>query len=278
MIKIITDTGADLSLEMFADNDITFIPIPVQFGGVTYKDQVDIHPKEFYSMLDNTKEMPSTSRIAPYEYEKLFEKYLSEGHEILCITFSSGLSAIYESAAMTAQNMETDKITVIDSKCASLGQGLVVLRAAELVKAGQSRQAIAADLIDYAGRMEHIFACGSLEMLKRGGRVTTMQAVLGTVLKVIPILQIDDGKIIPYENVRGSKRMIQFMLESMERRGGDIHEQVVGISHANDREMAAVLADSIREKFDPKRIVITEIGAAIGSHSGPQTLALFFQR
>lgn len=277
MIKLITDTGADLSIEVFAAHNITYLPIPVQLEGTIYQDQIELKPGEFYQKLAETTEMPSTSRITPLAYEEAYTKALKEYDEIICITFSSELSAIYESAYMTAQEVAPDKISVIDSRCASLGQGLVVLKAAELIKAGKSRQEIVEEIETMCKHQEHIFACGSLEMLKRGGRISGSQALLGTILKVIPILQFDDGKIIPFDKVRGSKKMIQFLLDVMGERGQNLGNQIIGISHANDLKTAEKLADAIRERFKVKDIVFTEIGAAIGSHAGPKTLALFFQ-
>lgn len=278
MIKLITDTGADLALDVFESHDIAYLPIAVHIDDKTFADRVDMQPQEFYEKLAQTQSAPTTSRIAPYAYEKIFEEYLKTHDEILCITFSSCLSAIHESAVMAAEAIAPDRITVIDSKCASLGQGLVVLKAAELIQAGMSRAEIAEEISGMSKRLEHIFACGSLEMLKRGGRVSTVKALVGTVLRVIPILQFEEGRIVPFENVRGTKRMIQFMLETMERRGREIEKQTIGISHADFPEMAELLAEEIRAKFHPKEIIMSEIGAAIGSHSGPKTLALFFQR
>lgn len=278
MIKLITDTGADLAPEVFDSHDIAYLPISVHIDDAAFADRVEIQPREFYEKLSQTKSAPTTSRIPPYAYEKLFEQYLKTHDEILCITFSSCLSAIHESAVMAAGAIAPERITVVDSKAASLGQGLLVLKAAELIKAGRSRSEIAEEVTEMSRRLEHIFACGSLEMLKRGGRVSTVKALVGTVLRVIPILQFEEGRIVPFENVRGTRRMIQFMLETMERRGREWEEQVIGISHADYPEMAIQLADEIRARFRPREIIISEIGAAIGSHSGPKTLALFFQR
>lgn len=278
MIKLITDTGADLAPEVYEAHEIAYLPIAVHIDDKTFADRVEIQPHEFYAQLAQTKSAPTTSRIAPYAYEKIFTEYIKTHDEILCITFSSCLSAIHESAVMAAETVAPDRITVIDSKCASLGQGLVVLKAAEMIQAGCSRAEISDEITAMGRRLEHIFACGSLEMLKRGGRVSTVKALVGTVLRVIPILQFEEGRIVPFENVRGTKRMIQFMLETMERRGRELAEQTIGISHADYPEMAGVLADEIRARFNPKEIMISEIGAAIGSHSGPKTLALFFQR
>ncbi len=277
MVKIVTDTGADLSPEVFERLGVTFLSIPVQIEGQVYKDQVDIGPDRFYEMLTETKSMPSTSRITPYEYEQVFKKELVGDDEIVCITFSSKLSAIYESAFMSAAAIDPERISVVDTKCASLGQGLVVMQAAKMAQSGKSKAEIVEEVTRMSEKMEHIFAVGSLEMLKRGGRISSSQAILGSLLKVIPILQFDDGAIVPLEKVRGNKKMFQFMLEVMEQRGRNLENQTIGISHADNLKMAEELARLIREKFNVQEVVFSKIGAAIGAHAGPKTLALFFQ-
>lgn len=278
MVRIITDTGADLEPDVYSANEISFLPISVQLDSQTYEDRVNITPEEFYAKLGQARSTPVTSRIAPYIYEKTFTDILRKHQEIICITVSSGLSAIYEAATLAAEAIDPRRITVIDSRCVSLGQGLVVLKAANLAKKGKSRQEIVETITTSCQRMEHIVAFGSLEMLRRGGRVSNTQAFVGSVLRVTPIFQMEEGKMLPFEVVRGSRRMVQFMLEVLERRASHIEQQLIGISHANNFEMAEELASAIRERFQVADVLISEIGAAIGSHAGPKTLALFFQR
>lgn len=278
MIRIITDTGADLDPEVLAANEISFLPISVQLDSQTYEDRVNISPREFYAKLSQAKSTPSTSRIAPYIFEKTFTELLRKYDEVICITVSSGLSAIYEAAALAAKAIDPRRISVIDSKCVSLGQGLLVLKAASLVKEGKTRQEIVETISGIGRRMEHIVAFGSLEMLRRGGRVSNTQAFVGSVLRVIPIFQMEEGKILPFEVVHGPRRMVQFMLEVLERRASRLEGQLIGISHANNLEIAQNLASAIKERFQVADVLISEIGAAIGSHAGPKTLALFFQR
>jgi DegV family protein with EDD domain len=277
MIKIITDSGCDLSPELIAEHNITVIPIPVQIGGKWYKDGVDITNEEFYRLVRTEKENPTTAAISPYEFEKVFREIEKNGEEAVYISFSSKLSAIHNTVLSVKNTINFQGVDIVDSKCASLGQGLVVLEAARLAREGNSRQGIVEKISAMRDRMEHIFAVGSLEMLKRGGRITGKQAFIGSILNVKPILQFEDGSIIPFDKVRGNKKVISFLIDTMKERGKNLEEQILGISHADNWEFAESLAASIREQCKVKNIIITEIGAAIGSHAGPDTLALFFQ-
>jgi DegV family protein with EDD domain len=167
-------------------------------------------------------------------------------------------------------------IHIIDTKCASIGYGLAVRRAAELAKTGASVNDIMDMATYHATHMEHIFTVDDLEYLYRGGRVSKTAAFVGTLLKIKPILHVDDGKLIPLEKIRGSKKVLSRMLSIMEERGTDFENQVIGISHGDDLETAEKLAAMINEKFKPKKIIIEMVGSVIGAHSGPGTIALFF--
>lgn len=169
-------------------------------------------------------------------------------------------------------------IHVIDTKCASLGQGLVVLHAAKLAKQGASVDEVVNAVKYQSEHMEHIFTVDDLEYLKRGGRISKAQAFVGTLLKVKPLLHVDDGNLVPLEKIRGSKKVLSRMLELMEERGLDLTNQTIGISHGDDLERAEQLSKMIQDKFNvsENQIVIEMVGSVIGAHSGPGTIALFF--
>src|SRR5699024_3492800 len=165
---------------------------------------------------------------------------------------------------------------VIDSKCASIGYGLVVLRVAKLAQEGASLDDILEQASYHAQHMEHIFTVDDLEYLYRGGRVSKTAAFVGSLLRIKPILHVEDGKLITLEKIRGYKRVLSSMVALMEERGVDFENQIVGISHGDDLEKAEELAALIQEKWNPKEILIEYVGSVIGAHSGPGTLALFF--
>ncbi len=277
-IKIVTDSGSDLSKELADENNIEVIPIPVQLGDKEYKDRFDLTPAEFYNWLDTNDQLAITSRISPYAFKERFIELLNDYDKIIYISFSSQLSGIYESVLLAQNMIDSNRVKVVDSKAASLGQGLIVLKAAHLVAQREDEEEIIAKLRDMVDNLEHIFGVGSLEMLKRGGRISSTKAYLGSLLNIKPILQITkDGRIIPLSKVRGEKRFFKYMIDIMKERGENLSNQIIGISHGHDYKRAKKLADMIKEEYNVRDIIITEIGAAIGTHAGPGTIALYFQ-
>lgn len=277
-IKIITDSACDLDGGYLDELGAAVIPIYVHFGSETYYDRATIAPSDFYKKLNESDELPKTSQITPVNFVEEFKKYLDDGYYIISICFSSALSGTYQSACVAQEMLGTDNITVIDSKAASVGFGLIVREAALMVKAGNTKEEIISRVEFMRERMEHIFAVGSLEMLKRGGRISTTQAVMGKLLNVKPILQFDNGYIVPYDKVRGEKGIIRKLIDTMKERGYEIENQVIGLDYSGDNELCLKLKDEIQKEFGVKEFVISEIGAAIGSHVGAGTVSVFFLR
>jgi DegV family protein with EDD domain len=174
--------------------------------------------------------------------------------------------------------LDSADIEVIDSKGASVGYGLIVRKAALMVKEGKTKEEIVDTVIYMRDRMEHIFAVGHLDMLKKGGRISTAQAVMGTLLNVKPILQFDDGYIVPYDKVRGEKAVIKKMIDTMSERGYNLQDQIIGMNFSESNELCMQLKEEIEKTFGIKEFVISEIGAAIGSHVGGGTTSVFFMR
>ncbi|EYE87870.1 fatty acid-binding protein DegV [Fervidicella metallireducens AeB] len=277
-IKILTDSACDLDLDYLRELEVELIPLKVSFDQEEYEDRVTITTKEFYEKMKTFPGVPKTAQATPVIFEEKFKKLIAEGYHVIAICFSSRLSGTYQSACVAKEMIGTDKVDVIDSKAASVGFGLIVREAALMVKEGKTRQEIIDRVIYMRDRMEHIFAVGSLEMLKKGGRISTAQAVVGSILNVKPILQFDDGYIIPYDKVRGEKSVIKKMIETMRERGHEIEKQVIGLNFAGSTELCMALKEEIQKTFNVKEFVVSEIGAAIGSHAGPGTVSVFFMR
>lgn len=278
-IKIIVDSACDLDIDYLQELNVHMIPLTVSFGDETYKDRVTITTREFYEKLKTFNGLPKTAQISPAGFTEVYKKYLDEGYHIISITFSSRLSGTYQSACIAKDMLESNDIDVIDSKGASVGYGLMAREAALMIKDGKSKEEIVERVIYMRDRMEHIFAVGHLDMLKKGGRISTAQAVMGTLLNVKPILQFDDGYIIPYDKVRGEKAIIKKMIETMRERGDEIEKQsVIGMNYSYDNRLCLELRDEIEKEFGKKEFIISEIGAAIGSHVGGGTQSVFFLR
>jgi len=167
-------------------------------------------------------------------------------------------------------------IEVIDTKCASLGFGLVVYKAAQLTKQGKSKKEIVEAVRLYSKHMEHVFTVDDLEYLYRGGRISRTSAVLGGILHIKPIINVEDGKLVPIEKTRGRKKAIRRLIELVGERGKNLEKQILAISHGDIPDEAQEVKEMLMEKYKCKDVIINTIGCVIGAHVGPGTLALFF--
>jgi DegV family protein with EDD domain len=276
-VKIITDSCSDLPAEIVEAYDIEFLNIEVNINNKTYYDRHNLQPEEFYKLITTGDELPKTSRITPAKFKETYEEALKNYDQILVIAFSSKLSGILESAVMAKRELDSEKIVIIDSKAASVGQGLLVYQAAVMLKDGYSLEETAAQTVEAASKLEHVFAVGDLEMLKRGGRISKTKAVMANVLNIKPILHILDGEILPYDKIRGKKRMVSYLLSEIEKKADRPDSQVMAVTHSKNSKYAARLKEEIENKFKPQDILVSEMGAAVGSHAGPGSLAVVFK-
>ncbi len=278
-IKILADSACDLSKEHYNEYDIEMVSLTVHLDEKEYADGKEIKPKAIYDAMREGKS-PKTSQVSPQSFKAIFTSYAESKQTLIYPALSSELSGTYQTAKMMEQEVKETypdaSIHVIDTKCVSIGLGLIVLRAAQLANDGTSVDEIIDTITYHAKHMEHIFTVDDLEYLYRGGRVSKTAAFVGTLLKIKPILHVENGKLIPLEKIRGSKKLLNRMLEIMEERGTDLTNQTIGISHGDDLETAEKYADMFKEKFGASDIVIEMVGSAIGSHAGPGTIAIFF--
>jgi len=278
-VKILADSACDLTKEYYQQYDIDIVPLTVHLNENEYKDQMDISPKEIYDAM-REGQTPTTSQVTPQMFDEIFTSYAKTGQPLVYLAFSSELSGTYQTAKMieqhTKEKFPNANIYVIDTKCASIGYGLVVLRAAQLAQEGADIEQIINVATYHAKHMEHIFTVDNLEYLYRGGRVSRTSAFVGSLLNIKPILHVEDGKLIPLEKIRGSKRLLNRMVDIMAERGTDFSSQTIGISHGDDIATAKKLATIIKDRFNVKNIVTEMVGSVIGAHSGPGTVAIFF--
>lgn len=275
-IKIVTDSTADLPAEFIEKNDITVIPLYVNFPDKTYQDGVDLHPQQFYPLLEKTKDnLPKTSTPSINDFLKTYQEILQQGYDIISIHISNGLSST-SSMAEAAARMLKGKIRIFDSKSISLGIGLQVESAVEMVKKNLSIDTILKKLTDIRRRTEVFFSVDTLEYLEKGGRIGKVAALLGTILKIKPIVRVDNGIYVPLDKVRNQKQAIYKMVEHMVKMlGGEIPEHVA-IAHGCAEESALSLQKLVEETFGIKITFFTETGPVIGVHTGPGTLGIAF--
>ena len=278
--QIITDSGSDLSAAFLAQIQVKSTALTVNFKGQSLPDSVDEGIQEIYEGL-RSGETATTSAINPEGWKDIMRPSLEAGLDLLVIPFSSGLSTTYQSAVIAADELlETypdRKIRVVDSLCASLGQGLLVFYAAKKRDEGLSLDELAAWVENIRPNLAHWFTVDSLVYLKRGGRVSAATALVGTMLNIKPILHVDDeGRLTSVSTVRGRKASIKALAEKL---GETILPEAKGnafICHGDCLEDAQYLSALIQEKYGIQDVHIGYTGAVIGSHSGPGTLALFF--
>ena len=276
-IRLYADNACDLDLEFLEHLQVKMFFMPVTIKDKTYRDRLTISPGEFYSLIAEPDVIPMTAQITPVEFQEEFAKVMKESdYDIIYIAFSSGLSGTYQSACIARDMVNPERITVIDSESASVGYGLTVIKAAHDIAAGKSKQEVIAGIKDNIERIQHIFIVGNFEMLKRGGRISAASAALGNLLNIKLIAHFIDGSIHPLEKAHGIKKAKKRLLEVMEDRGYQLSEQLIGINYSNDLEGALEIKKLIEDKFGCQEFVISEIGAAIGSHVGAGTYSVFF--
>ncbi|MGR7908490.1 DegV family protein [Lysinibacillus capsici] len=278
-MKIFTDSGCDLPKSYYEENDVVLLPLRVQLNNKEYEDVISIDSKEIYDAIRQGAQ-PKTSQVSPELFLKHFEELAKNNEEGIYIAFSSELSGTYSTALMirnqVLEQYPSLKLVIIDSKCASLGHGLVVEEAVRLRNIGVSLEDMASKINTFAPQVEHLFTVEDLDYLAKGGRVSKASAFLGGLLSIKPILNVEDGKLVPIEKSRGRKKALNRMLDLMQERGGSFTNKIVGISHSDDAAFANEAKASIQERFSPQAVQITMIGSAIGSHVGPGTIAIFF--
>ena len=281
-VKILSDSGCDLPNEILNEYNIELLPIIVTKDGREYLDRTTIDPKE---MLDNMRngEVYKTAQIPPHMFEKKFEELAKKEESVIYIAFSSGLSGTYQTSVLVRDSLKNKypnmDIDIVDTKSASLGFGLLVNKAGKMAKEGKTKEEILNMLNFYIEHIEHIFTVDDIEYLFRGGRVTRTQAFVGGLLNIKPILDVpEDGTLQPREKVRGHSKVMKRIVEMMGERAGhaDLKNQTIGISHGDAIEEAMELKQMIEEKYGCTDFIINTIGCAIGAHSGPGTIALFF--
>lgn len=282
MFKLITDSTADLPVEYLEEHGIGCINLSYILDGVTYGQGKELEPKAFFDMMRAGK-MPTTSQVNLEEAKNFFEKEIASCKELLYLAFSSGLSGSYSSATLAAEEVMAEhpdcRIVVVDSLCASMGEGLFVYKAVQLKEQGKSLDEVVEWLEQHKLNFVHVFTVDDLFHLYRGGRVSRTTAVIGTLAGIKPLLHVDDeGHLINIGKIRGRKKsltaLVDYMGEKIANYAGE--NDMVMISHGDALEDAQKVRDMIRERYGIENFCINSLGPVIGAHTGPGLIALFF--
>ena len=282
LFKLVTDSTADLPADYYVKHNVGCMYLSVIMEGQTYNKQNPIDIQSFYEKLGSGS-MPTTSQINPDEAKNELTEYLKENKNILYIAFSSGLSGSYQSGCIAAEEIMEENpdanIIVIDSLCASLGEGFLVNKAVQMMEEDKTIEETAAFIKENLLHVGHVFTVDDLFHLSRGGRISKGTAVVGSMINIKPLLHVnDEGKLINIGKCRGRKKALASLVELMDERLGDYRgmDQKCMISHSNCLEDAQYVARLVKEKFGYDTEIIDFIGPVIGTHTGIGTVALFF--
>lgn len=280
-LKIVTDSGCDLSKEVIDSLGIRMFPLNVLEGSNEYRDKETISPEDLYKGMRQGKLYTTSQTLPNIIIEGVIEE-LEKGNDIIYICFSSGLSGQYQTSLMLFEDIRNKyqdrTIDLIDSKAACCGMGMMVEKAARLAKEGKTRQEILKMLDFYIENMNHIILVDKMDYLYKGGRISKVQVLAGGLLNIKPIVGMDRaGKLEFVDKVRGRKRLLKKVEEIIsEKNIGDIEEQTIGLVYGDNFEMAEEFLELLKEKFSPKNITIENVGASVAAHTGPDILGITF--
>ena len=279
--KIITDSACDLPQGMLRELDVSVARLTVNFRGETRNDSVaDAEVKELYDAM-RAGEVATTAAVNPDGWASEIQPVLDAGFDVLVLAFSGGLSTTYQSAVIAATDLLEQyperKVIVVDTCAAALGQGLFVWYACKKRDEGLGLEELAAWAEENKNHVAHWFTVDDLVYLKRGGRVSAATALVGTMLNIKPVLHVDnEGHLISMVKARGRKAAVNTLVAKLQELGGGWDNSTVFICHADCMDDAKRLAELVKEKCGVENAFIGNLGAVIGSHAGPGTLALFF--
>lgn len=278
-VKILADSASDLSSKWYETLKVEVVPVHVFIDDEEYLDGVTIQPKEMYAKMRDGKRV-TTSQPSPEAFKAAFLQSAKTNTPLVYFSLSATLSGTYNSAKIMEKEIKEQypeaPIHIIDTGCVSLGYGLIIIRVARLANKGGSLEEIIEIGKYHAKHMEHIFTVDDLEYLYRSGRLNRAASIIGSLLRIKPILHIKDGNLELLENVRGSKRILGRIIAIAKERGEDFRNQTLGIVHADNESTASRLKELVREKLGARDIIIESLGAGVGAHAGPGVVALVF--
>ena len=273
MVKIVTDSLSDITPVMAEEIGVTVVPLNVHFGDDIYRDNVELSTDDFYKKLVGGNVFPTTSAPAPGIFVELYTRLAEETDEILAIMASDKISAVHESALQAKSMVELDcRIEVINSKQLIGCQAILVNLAVEAARNGANLEQISGMVRGAMPRLHSRMVFDTLEYLKKGGRIGKAQALLGSVLKVHPILGLKDGEVFPYGKARNRAKAMDYLVDFV--KGFSKIEQLA-IEHATTPDELEVLAERLGDVFPKERVYRSRVGAVIGTHTGPHVLGVY---
>ncbi len=277
---IITDSASDIPEAIIEEYGLHVIPTPVTIGGTDYFDGETIFPDEFYRIQAEGKEI-KTYHISQFMFEEHFRPFAKRGDEVLYICFSTGIAGTFQAASLALEEVREEfpdfKMTIVDSKCASMGFGLVVERLLRMQKNGAPREMLFEAANFFCEHMEHNVTVQELDYLFKGGRLSRTSFLAGSVLDVKPIIIVDEnGSLKAVEKVRGWKKAQKRIIDMVGEKGRSLEKQVIGACYGTDRAAFDYVVGQLKERFHVKDVIEGRVGCAIGAHTGPSILGIVY--
>ena len=270
-VAVVTDSTADLPPDLARSRGISSVPLTLNFDGAAYLDGVEITPADFYARLPSVTEHPTTSQPSPGQFAEVYQKLLGDHEAVVSLHISAKLSGTYASAVQAAEMVDSSRVQVVDTEVVSMPLGLLALVAAQVAGTGAGANEVLEAVDRVRSGLRTYFSIGTLEFLRRGGRIGRANAFLGSVLQVKPVLAISEGEVVPLERVRTFERALRRVAElARELDGGQGICAIVGHSaaEASADQLAAELRDSAR------LLMIQPLGPVVGAHAGPGTVGV----
>ena len=268
-VIVATDSSANLPDSLVEELDIRVVPICLNIGDRTYRDGVDLTPTEFYRLLRTSTEVPKTSSPSVADFLQVYTKAIEDGNEVVAIHITPKLSSIYRTAVMTSQMIDdAAKIRIVDSGCSTMAQGFVVLEAARAAAAGADLEGVVARAEEMTQKVRFLAVLETLDYLYRGGRIGNAAHLVGTTLRIKPMVTVRQGKVELVAVLRTKSQAFRRMIQEIEReaQGRPVH---AGVFHSDALEEAETLQHQVAEHVECVELFVTEFTPVMGAHAGP---------
>ncbi|MBC3798111.1 DegV family protein [Acetobacterium tundrae] len=281
-IKFIVDSMCDTNSNILSRYEFDILPIPITLDDKTYFDGIDITPEMIVNFVNNNKKsFPKTAQIQPLAIIDTIEKHLKNDDDVIYLAFSSKLSGTYQTAQLLAKDLQTKyphrKITIIDSLSATTGTALILYQGLKLNKLNRSYSEIVVTMTFLSQHAQIFFMVGDIKWLAQGGRISRNAAMLGDMLKIVPILYFNDGEILVYEKIRGQKKALRKLLATVEEKMGKNKEQIIGFIQSTALDLQEKAKRHLEKELGTKNFMIPQdAGAALTVHIGPHCLGIMF--
>lgn len=273
MVRIVTDSTADLSEEQQKSSGVTVVPLNVRFGDDVYKDHVELTGDQFFAKLKASSQLPKTSQPSVGDFEEIFRRFHDNGDEVVAVLISSKVSGTYGAAEMAAKAVDEDHIEVIDSLTTSMALGFLAMEGARLASSGASRSQVAGHIRELVPKAKVLAAIDTLTYLERGGRIGRARALLGSLLNFKPLITLQDGEVAPLGRARGHAQAINKLVELL---GRDGKLSNLAVLHGGARAEAEQLRDRVAGNYPGLDIPLAETGAVIGTYTGPGVIGFVY--